>query len=973
MSKLLCWYPFHKDNTDWSNNHEPVDIPLTPGGVMGKATEHDYPYRMDTTLTAGELGSRGTIAFFIKTSGETFSQNDNPCIIGTGESSGKGVTGRTCDLFAYPTLRDFHWSFQTGNGVLYDVFPDGEWVHVAYVSDGVNSKILINNKIEATGLPPFSPTAADYAPLRLGMPGCQMCDLRIYDDAISDNLLEEISMGIYQHLDFNEPLAQSINVGKWSGVYSAYATLLESGLDYVKVEMKSESLVAIRPQIDLTMGKNFRLSGKHFVNGKPGKLTDITGYGFPRRTVGDAETGYFEAIIMNVNGSYIIHSYHDYNIGDIVEFKDLSLSVWDSGDAPIHIKDRSGLKWDMKSNSTNHLRTTRDTMGNFGLDMDAGTADTVVFEGTPEMDTRELTINSWVNIRSLPSDQVSIADSDAYQAVKNVGGKGRLQGYWYGYSPAGYHQGNIDVPLNEMVMLTNVWNGQTLCLYVNGVLDVEVATAHTAGAYYPNPNISQNVDHRTMDVVLSERTLMGRAISADSVKRLYENRAAADMDGTLAVKDVLPKRNHIDVIEGIRYDYTPNSSSASGTQGQVAPDLSPFEEIDNTLGDIMFVADVYVSNPRHYLTKLEISESNNTNGVTLYCNKENWKAGWNSVICKKVGYLSLGSIDWTSDLITSQAYFNEGTANESPAADPDAYILVKNLRAYKGREGRFAPEGKFHRMSVDARGRLSMGHIGQLYKPSQIDYSIWDMGPVSFPRWTRNGSAAENTITVLENPWGDQDAMWYTPGNDVSSDGDGGFETNYSSIDNTKKYRYSIWVRRPALLDGRSYLGLRGKDKYGNGGKCRRLGATGEDSNPYFWHSIPANETWFNDEWFLVVGHIHENDKAGVINDEDSGIYKADGSKMVTAVDHVNDYRWNTDATQANMRAYLFYSTQPLDDQMLYRPRIDLCDGTEPSIVDLITGNDNPNLLPMYDGESFNPTVTEGPLRHHLLLNNPLL
>jgi hypothetical protein len=44
------------------------------------------------------------------------------------------------------------------------------------------------------------------------------------------------------------------------------------------------------------------------------------------------------------------------------------------------------------------------------------------------------------------------------------------------------------------------------------------------------------------------------------------------------------------------------------------------------------------------------------------------------------------------------------------------------------------------------------------------------------------------------------------------------------------------------------------------------------------------------------------------------------------------------------IRAYLFYSTSTTEQQYFYRPRIDLLDGTEPTLQDLITCADNPVL-----------------------------
>lgn len=45
------------------------------------------------------------------------------------------------------------------------------------------------------------------------------------------------------------------------------------------------------------------------------------------------------------------------------------------------------------------------------------------------------------------------------------------------------------------------------------------------------------------------------------------------------------------------------------------------------------------------------------------------------------------------------------------------------------------------------------------------------------------------------------------------------------------------------------------------------------------------------------------------------------------------------------LRAYFYYSTKTEEYQYFYRPRVDLCDGTEPSIDMLLNGLESPNVL----------------------------
>jgi hypothetical protein len=240
------------------------------------------------------------------------------------------------------------------------------------------------------------------------------------------------------------------------------------------------------------------------------------------------------------------------------------------------------------------------------------------------------------------------------------------------------------------------------------------------------------------------------------------------------------------------------------------------------------------------------------------------------------------------------------------------------------------------RANFDNLGNVSINEIDNTrsYFQPLIDYSTWTVGQTSATGWSRNGTEAENIILLKENPVNQTDIMWATLGNDATSDADGGFNSTTGAIDRTKKYRYSIWIKRENIGNGRTYFGC-------GGNTVSNLGA-GEvlNSNPYFTNYISSEKSNIGEQWVLIVAHIHPTGYTGG-TDTVSGFYDINGNKISSIS---TDYKWASTATVGSIRAYLFYSTSTTERQYFYRPRIDLLDGNEPALQDLINCSDNPVL-----------------------------
>lgn len=209
-----------------------------------------------------------------------------------------------------------------------------------------------------------------------------------------------------------------------------------------------------------------------------------------------------------------------------------------------------------------------------------------------------------------------------------------------------------------------------------------------------------------------------------------------------------------------------------------------------------------------------------------------------------------------------------------------------------------------------------------------LDYSTWIVGKSgSQTGFNQNGDG--NSVILDEDPWGNIVPVWRSLNNDVDSNADGGWNSTRFPIDNTKLYRYSVWIKRKVLGNGMFYFGAYA---YGSVNGLQYNTGTTVSTNPYFhsgsW-SLPI------DEWILLVAHIHPYDHTSTSNHPDSGIWDLNGKKLGNIA---RDLRWLPETATATHRTYLYYSTIPETDQRWCHPRVDVCDGTEPSLEDLLIG-----------------------------------
>ena len=198
----------------------------------------------------------------------------------------------------------------------------------------------------------------------------------------------------------------------------------------------------------------------------------------------------------------------------------------------------------------------------------------------------------------------------------------------------------------------------------------------------------------------------------------------------------------------------------------------------------------------------------------------------------------------------------------------------------------------------------------------------WTVNATATNFFNRNGASTENKIVSGTTPFGGTDLLWECLP-DAASGADGGWNTDFFTIDNTKTYRYTIWVKKNkvgGVPQGRTYHGTQSVDN---------LDGT-PNNNPYFLYPLLPQAN----KWYLMVGIIHPHTYRGADTGV-SGLYDTSGNKIADGL----EYRWRSDNTTTRLRNYLYYCTDTTVRQYFWSPLFQEMDGGEIPLEDVITEN----------------------------------
>lgn len=267
------------------------------------------------------------------------------------------------------------------------------------------------------------------------------------------------------------------------------------------------------------------------------------------------------------------------------------------------------------------------------------------------------------------------------------------------------------------------------------------------------------------------------------------------------------------------------------------------------------------------------------------------------------------------------------------------------------------------------------------FAPNILNYSHWTVGSggvaadatrYGVTNYDRNGEVSENFRVIGTDPFGYASSVIWRgtsvdgtlPGSPLT-EGDGGWNSGQFAIDNTKLYRFSVWTRRDSMdfgptQAGSFYLGTRSRTSTGGLTFSISKSNLAMTNNPYF-HITPNPNTSNASSvsppslggvnvWTLVVGHVWPvgtetnvtlpgtgiNGLAPTVEHPDSGVWTVSAGKIGNL--NVGDWVWYPVSAISNHRAYHYYSAPLVSTQSFIYPRVDVVDGFEPSVGELLTG-----------------------------------
>lgn len=215
-----------------------------------------------------------------------------------------------------------------------------------------------------------------------------------------------------------------------------------------------------------------------------------------------------------------------------------------------------------------------------------------------------------------------------------------------------------------------------------------------------------------------------------------------------------------------------------------------------------------------------------------------------------------------------------------------------------------------------------------------IDASWWAPGVSPLSRWTGNqaGAGASDDFVPNQLPDGSTQIVWRATQGAGAGPG-GGWEQvandgNNAPIDPSKSYMFAVLFRKVSGANDTSLW-------WGIGGStvCD-LNTTTLNSNPYFAGGF--NPLGVVDRWYLAIGWVYPYGSTGH-NHAQAGVWDTlTGAKVHDGL----NWNWAQATQRAITRAYQYYATAG-NQAAFARPQAYLCDGSQPTLRDLLSSVSN--------------------------------
>ena len=561
---LLVWYPLNGD----TYNRGTLGAELNPTassvtyttGITGQSL-HTGSLNLTAVQMQAWMAPTVSIAMWIKVRSDGTFSNGTPFF--SQPPNMNAPNNRKFSMFCYDgtagesARKSLHCSWQhDGSGSTYwscvkaNFFDLDKWVHLCAVQDAEKGTItiykngvaIIENAVSGLSSMSFTGAAAS-TPLLTNLDYIDICDLRIYDHALSLAELKELSQALILHYTFDDVLTEgttNLLNGNWPhtnfreltlGAYGNFNNQLNGGTIEV-VEFDGQRCLHIASKggnnrcyrtLATSSGKTYTVSLDYY--------SSVANIGFNIERNGGDYSWKAQGMSYTTPGKWACLSTTFTNTSDTTLYIFLRCNT----DTDAYI---NNIQVEEKDHPTYYTPDTRPTM----LYNEAGFAQPVEKHnvsivndsgsGTSALDCKKttwlktntstggqtnFTLAAWVNPRSYSGDCIIIGG--CYLCVSD---SGYLKTYCYGKSPAGYHIGSkTKIPTGQWTHIAVTWSDIHCIGYVNGVEEFKVActgTSATGGNHDKKDVGSENsIGNRAFDGYIDDVRVYNTHLSAEDI------------------------------------------------------------------------------------------------------------------------------------------------------------------------------------------------------------------------------------------------------------------------------------------------------------------------------------------------------------------------------------------------------------------------------------------------------------------------
>lgn len=255
------------------------------------------------------------------------------------------------------------------------------------------------------------------------------------------------------------------------------------------------------------------------------------------------------------------------------------------------------------------------------------------------------------------------------------------------------------------------------------------------------------------------------------------------------------------------------------------------------------------------------------------------------------------------------------------------YIKVCSFNLYGGAQQGLADVSATTYVVTGAMvGYRAVTERGNLLDPSAwVNGGSGTQGFVGGNLFSQATPAGTNLVGLSGTPDGALRPIWQADSTGTSSYA--GWESNAKqfAVKPTEVIRYSVWVKHATIsgTPGTLYFGPAG------GGGTAIVTSGAQETNPYF--ATTGRTAFVQGRWYLLVGFVLPS-SSGTTQQNKGGIYDGvTGQK----VNDYTDFKWRTDVVASGHRVFMFGASSGNRCEF-WGPRAELCDGTEPSVDELL-------------------------------------